>query len=185
MGKQFQRYMLHGFEIPTYENFSEEFHQVLVQLKRDYGRGFGDLFFQLGIANVFDSRPTSEVKEPEIRTTLLTQRKNIEQNCKTRYDLIPSWREHMPQATIVLDLTLSKEQRSKDLSDSGKRYLNKGKKAELTFVQATDTDWAGFWDVRYTTAFDKGFAVVPKEQFLRLRDFLISEKKGTLFLLKK
>ena len=185
LGKQFQRYMLHGFSLPTWEQYTQEFHEVLTQLKRDYGKGFGDLFFQLGIVNVFDSRPTSQVKTPETRTALLTQRHAIEQNFKTWYDLVPSWREHMPQATIVLDLTQTHAQRTQDLSDSGKRYLNKGKKAELEFVQATDADWGPFWDVRYTTAFDKGFAVVPKEHFLRLRDFLVSEKQGALFLLKQ
>lgn len=184
LGKQFQRYMVHGLTITSHDVFSDEFKQMLVQLKRDYAKWFWDLFFQLGIVNAFDTRPTSQVKEPAVRTELLTQRKTIQQNFKTRYDLIPSWREHMPQATLTLDLSLSKEQRTQDLSDSGKRYINKGKKAELEFVQATDADWEVFWDVRYTTAYDKGFAVVPKEQFLRLKDFLKSEKQGDLFLLK-
>jgi lipid II:glycine glycyltransferase (peptidoglycan interpeptide bridge formation enzyme) len=184
MGKQFQRYMVHGCTLSTYDTYSDELHQLLGQLKRDYGKWFGDLFFQLGIVNEFDVRPTAQVKEQAVRTALLQQRQDIQTHLKTWYDLVPSWREHMPQATLTLDLTRSLHELTQDLSDSGKRYINKGKKAELEFVQATDADWEVFWNVRYTTAYDKGFAVVPKEQFLRLKDFLKSEQQGDLFLLK-
>lgn len=185
MGKQFQRYMIHGVEIPSLTEQHIERQQSLAQLKRDYGRGFGDLFFQLGISTTFDTRLTWEVKQNKVRTEILAKRQEIYQHLWAWYDVMPSRREHMPQATIVLNLQKSPDDWFKDLSDSGKRYLNKGKKAQLSFVEATESDRLAFWQVRYTTAYDKGFAVVPQEQFLRLRDFLLAEKKWTLFLLKQ
>jgi lipid II:glycine glycyltransferase (peptidoglycan interpeptide bridge formation enzyme) len=73
-----------------------------------------------------------------------------------------------------------------DFSDSGKRYLNKGKKAWLSFVIAdTKEQWEQFYHTRYTTAFDKGFGVISKQEFETLREFCLSEKKGQLFLATK
>lgn len=86
------------------------------------------MFFQLGIVNEIDRRPTHDTKTPETRALLLNQRKTITANLAQRYGFVPSQREHMPQATIVLDTSLSPDQRREDLSDSGKRYINKGKK---------------------------------------------------------
>lgn len=103
---------------------------------------------------------------------------------KERYSLEPSRREHMPNATIILDL--KKEPTKSGLSSSGKRYYNKGQKAGLEFVElTTKKQREQYRDMRYTMAYDKRFAVVPKETFIQLMTYLTKEKKGVLFAAMK
>ena len=63
----------------------------------------------------------------------------------------------MPEATVILDLSLDDHIRQKEYSESGRRYINKSKRAELSFAVATAEERKEFYDIRYTTAFDKGF----------------------------
>jgi lipid II:glycine glycyltransferase (peptidoglycan interpeptide bridge formation enzyme) len=79
-------------------------------------------------------------------------------------------------------LKLDEQAYRKQLSSSGKRYINKWKKANLEFVLATSEQREQFREIWYTTWYDKWFNVLPKEQFLKLREYCMSEEVWTLFL---
>lgn len=139
--------------------------------------------FQIGIVTAFETDDTYMYKDQTKIQANKAKRLAIQSNMQTRYNLQPTLREHMPEATVVINL--QQDERIKGYSESGRRYLNKGKKADLSFQEATLEEWNMFYKIRYTTAFDKGFGVIPLMEFERLRDFLITEKKGQLFLAKQ
>ncbi|USN55827.1 MAG: hypothetical protein H6765_04565 [Candidatus Peribacteria bacterium] len=128
-GKNFSRHMIHGVELGDTTFFSKEVKQALDQISRDYKKSVGDIFFQIGCRDVFDSRPTSEIKQDTVQQELQQKRAYVQSDMWQRYNLKPSWREHMPNATIHLDLHQTPEQLLQDMSESGRRYLNKGNKA--------------------------------------------------------
>ena len=79
------------------------------------------------VASYITKRTASHVDEAQQKMAF------IDRDLLTWYDLRPTCREHMPHATIVLDTKGTIEDRKKECSDSGKRMVNKGQKAGLTF----------------------------------------------------
>jgi lipid II:glycine glycyltransferase (peptidoglycan interpeptide bridge formation enzyme) len=154
------------------------------RLLRDYSWS-GDIFFQFWCVDKLGDIATKELKKWSGAQEFVNKKKYLNSQFLERYNWKPSWREHMPDATIQLDLTNTLPELKKDFSSSWKRYLNKAKKQELTFHEATEKEREKFRNVRYAMAYDKGFSVVPKEQFLLLMKYLIQTKQWTLLLSKK
>jgi lipid II:glycine glycyltransferase (peptidoglycan interpeptide bridge formation enzyme) len=178
-------YMVHGIELENVNTYDAQIADGLKRLKRDFWKHWWDMMFQLGIVNTLESLPTNDYKNPEVIEQNKKTRSEIQSDYKTRYNLTPTLREHMPEATVVLDLYLEDSLRQKSYSESGRRYINKAKRAELSFAVATAEEWKLFYDMWYTTAFDKGFWVIPRAEYDHLIEFLTIEKRWQLFLAKK
>lgn len=181
-----QRYMIHGIVLADITNFQAAFFEELKHIHRDFWKDRGDIYFQMWIVNEFEYKSTSYYKE----NTHIHENKNkrllLQENFYKRYQLKPSIREHMPEATIIVDLMQTDKERTKGYSESGKRYINKGKRSELIFTIAeTKEERDDYYNMRYMTGFDKGFNVLSKEEFNQLRDFCFTENKWKLFFAKK
>jgi len=118
------------------------------------------MFFQCGIVDILSKNKTKRLKDPKVIEELQKRRIYQRSNMRERYDMKPSFREHMPDATLVLDLTLNAMEMKQEFSKSCKRFLNKAKKAELSFALATEKEWKDFWKIWYTMAYDKGFSTL-------------------------
>lgn len=179
-GKQMRRYMVHGVELDSYDEYSSKLKDIMLHLERDYKKDRWDMFFQIGLVDELWRYPTDQVKDDTVTKDAIKKRKYLQSDLRQRYKLKPSRREHMPDTTIVLDVETAKAVSS--LSSSGKRYVNKGKKAWLTFQQRTKkADREAYRAMRYAMAYDKRFNVIPQETFLDLMNYLKNEKKGALF----
>ena len=143
------------------------------------------MFFQFGVIDTLSKNKTKRLKDKKLIKELQKRRIYQRSNMLERYDLRPSRREHMPDATLLLDLKLGALEMKQDFSKSCKRFLNKAKKAKLHFKLAEKKEWQDFWKIRYTMAYDKGFSIITQEMFLKLIDYLTSTKQGDLFLIKK
>ena len=143
------------------------------------------MFFQCGIVDILSKNKTKRLKDSKVIEEIKKRRIYQRSNMRERYDMKPSFREHMPDATLVLDLTLSAIEMKQEFSKSCKRFLNKAKKAELSFARATEKEWKDFWKIWYTMAYDKGFSILPEDTFLALMHYLVETKQGDLFLVKK
>jgi hypothetical protein len=179
--KTLRRRMIQGVQFEegiTQENRNKQVAAIRSQIVH----GRWDFLIQVWCVNVLDSSPTKLVKNKETQNQLHDTREKLQLDLLQKYSLEKWLRTHLPDATIVLDLTLDEKEYRKQLSTSGKRYINKWKKAELVFEQATSDQREEFRDVRYKTGYDKWFHVLPKDQFLKLREYCLSEKKGTLFI---
>lgn len=104
---------------------------------------------------MIDKQSTKELKEKKAIKETTDVRLKAQQHILKWYDMQPSWREHMPNATIVLDLTKNATALKSDFSSSGKRFLNKAKKADLEVAIADKKDWKPFRRMRYKTSYDK------------------------------
>ena len=94
-----------------------------------------------------------------------------------RYDLKPSVREHMPSATLMLDISLGALDMKADFSKSCKRFLNKARKADVSFYLAEQKEREKFRHVRYTMAYDKGLSILSQDMVLDLMNYLVATKQ--------
>lgn len=157
-------------------------NKQVIEIQSQLVHGRWDFLLQLWCTNILDASSTTLIKQQDTRDRLREIRETLQSRLLWEYNLEQWLRTHMPDATILLDLTLDEKAYRKQLSTSGKRYINKWKKAGLEVVQASKQQREQFWEVRYKTWYDKWFNVLPKQQFLRLRDFCMVEEVWTLFV---
>lgn len=180
------RYMVHGVDASNTETFSQELKEHIARLKRDMRHHWWDIFFQIWLTNILDERPTHELKIPAIKEEISKKHTYQASDFLQRYNLRPSRRQHMPEATILLDLTLTDEKRKEQLSSSGKRYLNKADKQDFSFQLATTPEEReAFYRMRYTTSYDKHFHIISLETYMQLMTYLTETKQWALFISKK
>ena len=184
-GKTLNRYMVHGIDVDVNENNSE-FLESVKHVRRDFGSSRGDIFFQFWILDEKQTLETSSLKEDEkLVKKILEEKEKKNAQMRETFELVPSRREHMPDTTVVLDISKWIQETRRWYSKSWKRYINKAKKQELSFEIADKRQRGVFWDIWYTMAYDKWFAIISKEVFITLMEYLTQEKKWRLFLSKK
>lgn len=185
LGKTLNWFMVHGVETDMHVSV-KELQEEIAHIKRDFKKSRGDIFFQLWCVHELGSWKTDEIKSSDaLIETISTQKTELNKYMWEKYALVPSWREHMPDATILLDLSKGYESIKSWYSRSCKRYINKAKKQELTFVRATQEQWPVFWKVWYEMSYDKWFAVVSEETFLELMMYITESTQWDLFLAMK
>lgn len=185
LGKTLNRFMTHGVETDLQQDI-EKYQKELSHIQRDYKKSRGDIFFQLWCVYEIGRRGTEQIKsDQELTDTITKQKSEINTLMREKYKLLPSWREHMPDATIVLDLNQGVEYIRSWYSRSCKRYINKAKKQKLTYMRATNEQRPQFWKIWYEMAYDKWFAVVWEETFLELMEYLAESQQWDLFLAMK
>lgn len=156
-------------EIP--KNISDkEFKQEINFLKNKYS-SFNNIFFQLWFINKLD--------EP-----FFENRKKIENQLKS-FELYPSIKENMPLATVIVDIDKTDDELYKSFSKSAKRNITRWKKNWLYFKIAEKEDISEFYDLWESTAKTKWFHIYPKNEYLKLIDFLRNTWCGNLYLTKK
>lgn len=183
--RQLNRYMVHGVEWAEIDGSNTVLQEELTRVRRDFAKSSGDIFFQLWFLDPMWTGDTAELKKDEKLTTDLIQKKTTLNEHMTPLELYPSRREHMPDTTIRIPLSWGLDAMRSGYSKSGKRYINKAKKADLSYDVATAQEWKVFREIRYTMSYDKGFAIIDQESFIRLMEYLTSTQQWALHLAKK
>ena len=183
--KTLNRFMIHGVEENLQTYISK--HQKEIQLlKRDFEKSRWDIFFQLWCIDVLWSWDTALIKsDKDLIEKISKQKTDLNELYREKYQLVPSWREHMPDATVVIDLSTGIEHVKSWYSRSCKRYINKSKKQNLTFARATKKQWSEFWTNWYEMSYDKWFTVLEQELFLELMMYITESEQWDLFVAMK
>ena len=184
-GKSFSWYMIHGIEGVDFEDTSA-INEMLAHIKRDFGSRSGDIFFQFWFLDVLKTDVTAALKSDDALVVQYNDERDVlEKKMLDEYKLLPSWREHMPDTTNIIDISQWIQETRKWYSKSCKRYINKAKKENLEFEIAEKKDWKKFREIWYTMAYDKGFSILPWETFEQLMIYLTDEDHGRLMVAKK
>jgi hypothetical protein len=176
-------YMVHGIPLQTIHTYSHSLMESFARLKRDHLSKRWDIFFQCWSCSVIDAVPTNLAKSEDYCASMRKKHRYLAHDFRQWYRLTPSWREHMPEATIIISITWKNWYRS-TYSQSCKRFLNKAKKQWLTFSKAKKTDRDAFYDVWYAMAYEKGFSIITRDMFFGMMDYLNATKEWYLFLAK-
>ncbi len=186
LGKTLNRYMIHGIQWVELMDKDKEFIETVNHIRRDFGASRGDIFFQFWFLDEKEKISTTSLKGDEKKVKELGKEKEkLNKHLWKKHELLPSWREHMPDTTVKIDISQGIQETRRGYSKSGKRYINKAKKEDLSFVIAEKRDRGRFREVWYTMAYDKGFAIISKEQFLTMMEYLTQQNLGRLMLAKK
>lgn len=187
IGKTLNWFMIHGMENDMHlAKDKKSVQEQVSHIKRDFKKSRWDIFFQLGNISEFGRWKTDMIKsDDELLVTISQSKKHLNDLMRKEYNLVPSWREHMPDATIVLNLSTDIFGLRKWYSRSCKRYINKAKKQDLTFQHATKEQRPLFWKVWYEMSYDKWFAVLPKKSFVSLMEYISDSGQWELFLAMK
>lgn len=179
-------YQVLGIDATEYlRNYPEVFKKEIEKVKRDYKHNYGDMFFQFGFIDNLATFKIKELRDQQFVEDIKNRRKLREENLKKEYGLIKSFRENMPMATIVVDITWWEDVIWNNMAKSARNHIKKAISNWLVFEFAKDEDWEKFYDVWHETSYEKGFNIVDREILINLRNYLIRSKKWNLFLAKK
>lgn len=186
LGMTSKRYMIHGFDYDLTQGYEPNILEIMRKLKRDYGRGRGDIMFQLGCSHSYAQYDHHQIYDAQQIQSDALLRKSYQSKLYQWYSLRASIKEHMPMATVVLPIGDAEYSRTQ-YSSSAKRYINKAAKHDLHFeVASTPAQRERFYQVWYATAFGKWFSVIAKAEYDRLASFLQSTPASwSLFLVYK
>lgn len=186
LGKELNRYMVQWLSWVDLKPWETSFVTEVTRIQRDYNKHRWDIFFQFWFLDPVWSWDTTVLKTDEALVQKLTEeREKQDTRMRDQYQLLPSWREHMPDTTIQIPLWEGLQAIRSWYSKSGKRYINKAKKEELSYEIAESKDREKFREIRYTMSYDKWFAIIPKDTFIKLMEYLIENNLWRLMLAKK
>ena len=159
-----------GITIPDWTS-EKQINYEINALKSKYKK-FNNIFFQLWFIN--------QIQEPYFEN-----RQILNNEMKKKYKLQTSIKENMPLATVIVDLTKSEENIYNDFSKSAKRHIKKTIKSEIYFKIADQNEINDFYTLWSNTAKLKWFHIYPKNEYLKLIDFLKNTNSGNLYIVKK
>jgi len=180
---QLQRFQVMGLERPEVDE--EEIKKTLESMVQKYKKNQFDMFFQLGITQKITQFDNTTKHDNEFLQEIKTKRINIRDELKQVYSLKTSFKENMPQTSICYDLFLDAEQLKKNMNSHARRYLNKSLKQDFTFKTLEKNYYSDFYHQRKNLASQKNFGIISYEDYLKLLDYLIGQKQGQVFTLRK
>ncbi len=174
-----REFQIMGLEFPDDRNLVKK---ELKRLKKLFGKQRGNLFFQLGIVNEITSFDNARAREQNIVGKVRSMRLQTRKLIQKQSGLTLSFKENMPQSTIMISLSKNDEQLLKEMNsgcaDRVKKAIKKGIKVRLW----TPDDYETFFEKWQITAGGKGFTTITKSQFDRLVRILTKTKRGNLFV---
>lgn len=144
------RFQTLGVEVPTHN--PKRIREEIKRIKQDYGSTRGNMFFQWGVINeiltIYNISHRSEDFEAGMRTTRL----KLEQWIDIQTGLIPSFRENMPLATVVIDTSKDDETLLNEMNSGAKSHVRKAIKKDIDFHIAQPHEYESFYEEWYTVS---------------------------------
>ena len=109
-----------GIELPEDEEYVQK---EITKLKEKFRKKC--FFFQLGIVNEIVSFENSIHLCEEFKEDMKECRGELQNNFQVNYNITPAFRENMPTASIVYDVTKSDEELLKDMHESCRKRIKK------------------------------------------------------------
>jgi len=139
------------------------------------------IFVQLCLLNEIDRFDNISKRPPEFTAEIKQKRLDIRKNITDEYWLKVAFRENMPQANIVYDITKPDEELIKEMNSWCKERVKKAIKKWIEFDVATPDQYDLFYDKRIELSNYKWFNIIPKQQYNDLLKYLIKNKTGNVF----
>ncbi len=144
---------------------------------------WGDSFLQLWCDDVLSSGDVLAYKSEKAIDQMILLRTQKESDL-LKNNLVKSWRENMPLATIVTPC-LEWDTLKTLMHSWHRRYLKKAYKADLRFEEARQEDRELFYAVWQDLASDKWLGIMSRQHFLWMMSYLSDQWAWQLFLAKK
>jgi len=136
----------------------------------------GDIFLQLWIVNEIVRFENAHNIAPEFAHDMRAVRLELRKNMEQKYQLKSSFRENMPQAGIIYNVTKSDEDLFKDMNESCRKRIKKAIVQWLEFRELGQHQHETFFAKWQETAGKKWFNTITKTQYQDLLKYLAEDK---------
>ncbi len=174
-----KRYQIMWVTLPDNEKLVQE---ELKRLKSIYGKDRTNISFQLGMNNEIISFENVSHRSKDFTQDMKQMRLNIRSYITKTYGLRVTVRENMPQCDIIYDISKSDEQLLWEMNSWAKERIKKWMKKWVKFERVTTDQYEQFYGYWKEIAWEKGFNIIPYNQFTKLVDYIKQNKKGDLFI---
>lgn len=165
-------------ELPSNKDYvKQELQRVQKELRRS-----GNIMLQLGIVNEMISFENVSHRSESFQDDMKHMRTNLQKFICQHYKLKVAFRENMPMSDIIIDLSKSDQQLLEEMNSGAKSRIKKALKKEIEFGMAAPDQYTLFYEKRVETSGDKGFNIIPYDQFERLVRYITQNGCGNLFL---
>lgn len=175
----FREFQAIGLEMPSNRS---EVRKGLKKLRKEFGKKWGNIFFQLGFINEITSFDNARAREQNIVGKVRSMREHTRKLIHKETPLKLAFKENMPQTTIMINLSKSDEQLLSEMNsgcaDRVKKAIKKGIKVRLWDHDDYDT----FFEKWQITAGGKWFSTITKLQYLKLLQVLEEKQCWNIFV---
>ena len=145
--RKLQRYQIMGVELPSDKEYV---HSEIAQLKKHFRKKC--FFFQLGCSNEIINFENSTQRSEEFKEDMKAIRGGLQGFLDSNYGLKTAFRENMPTAGIVYDVTKSDEELLRDMNESCRKRIKKGISGGLEYRIIDKHKYEEFFAKRQKTA---------------------------------
>ncbi|HOG15256.1 MAG TPA: peptidoglycan bridge formation glycyltransferase FemA/FemB family protein [Candidatus Absconditabacterales bacterium] len=167
-----------GVEFPTDKDYIKS---ELKKLAQKYKKEKGVIFVQLCLLNEIIRFENVGIRSDSFLNDMKEIRLQVRQQMKELYGLETAFRENMPQANIVYDITKSDEELMSEMNSGCKERVKKAIKKGIEFGVASPDQYDLFYQKWIELSGMKGFNIIPKEQYHKLIRYMTQNNRGNLF----
>jgi len=153
----------------------------LQKIKNKYKKEKWTIFVQLCMLNEIIRFENVWKRSQDFLDDMRDMRLNVRHQIKEDYWLESAFRENMPQANIVYDITKSDEDLISEMNSWCKERIKKATKKWIEFGIASPDQYELFYQKRKELSGKKWFNIIPKTQYDKLIRYITQNNRGNLF----
>ncbi len=164
--------------LPTDKNYVRS---ELKRLKEKYKKEKWVIFVQLCLLNEIIRFENVWLRSDNFLNDMREMRLWIREQIKENYWLETAFRENMPQANIVYDITKTDEELMSEMNSWCKERVKKAIKKWIEFGVASPDQYELFYEKRKELWWTKWFNIIPKKQYEKLIRYITQNNRWNLF----
>jgi len=162
-----ERYQVMGVELPDDKDYVR---REIKKIKKEYA--WEGILFQLWIVNEMVSFENNQNKCEEFKEDMKAVRIGLQTCLHKDYGFKKAFRENMPTAWIVYDVTKSDEELLQDMNESCRKRVKKSIAGGLQYGVLSSDQYEEFFVKWQATANVKWFTTITKAQYHRLVKYI-------------
>jgi len=166
-------------DLPTDKDYVRK---ELANLKKKYSKEKGVIFVQLCLLNEIIRFENVWIRTGNFSEDMKNMRLSIRKQMFDNYWLEVAFRENMPQANIIYDITKSDEELISEMNSGCKERIKKAIKKWIEFGVASPDQYELFYDKWKELWGAKWFNIIPKQQYEKLIRYITQNNRWNLFI---
>ncbi len=183
LGMRLRWYQVLGIEIPDISD-ETNLKKTFDIISRDFKKSWWDIFFQFWFINNIYSNPSYKLKDESELNKVKELYEEYKSFLNSKIWLIPSIRENMPPANVLVNLDKADDDIFNDISKNTKSQIKKWKSKWLNFEILNIEDLEKFYSLWYKTLDNKSIVIPGREEFNLLYEYITENNVWDIFIAK-
>lgn len=152
------------------------------RIQKKYNNKFWNILFQRWVINQMVQFANIAHRSDVFKNDMKNMRLSIREWIRRETGMIPSFRENMPEANIVYDITKSDEQLLEEMNSWCKERVKKSINKWATFRVADPSEYEKFYKDWQVLAWSKWFNIIWYETYIKLVSYITENNCGNVFV---